>query len=129
MRRNRNPYGDCRMEITLNVSEELATRLQPVEQQLPQILELGIRELNARQGGTFAGLAEILEKLASLPSPEEVLALRASPAIEERIEVLLEKNQAEGLSPDEKREWEQFSYVEHLVRMAKIHATARLRRA
>ena len=117
------------MEITLNVSEELATRLQPVEQQLPQILELGMRELSARQGGTFAGLSSILEKLASLPSPEEVLALRASPALQERIDTLLEKSQAEGLSVEEQREWEQFSYVEHLVRMAKLNAAIKRRGA
>lgn len=110
------------MEITLNVSEELASRLRPVEDQLPQILELGIRDLNARQGGTFAGLAELLEKLASLPSPEEILALRASPALQERIDTLLEKSKDEGLTPDERREWEQFCYVEHLVRMAKGNA-------
>ena len=85
------------MEITLTVSEELASRLRPVEDQLPQILELGIRELNAREGGTFAGVAELLEKLASLPSPEEILALRASPALQERIDTLLQKSKEEGL--------------------------------
>ncbi len=115
------------MEIILNVSEELATRLQPVEQQLPQILELGIRELNARQGGTFAGLASLLDKLASLPTPEEVLALRVSPALQDRIDELLEKNRNEGLSAEEQREWEQFTYVEHLVRIAKGHAALKRR--
>lgn len=35
------------MEITLNVPDELATRLRPVEDQLPQILEWGLRELSA----------------------------------------------------------------------------------
>ena len=59
------------MEITLTVSDELATRLHPIEHQLPEILEFGIRELNARNGVTFEGLASLLEKLASLPSPEE----------------------------------------------------------
>lgn len=117
------------MEITLTVSEDLASRLRPMEDQLPQILELGIRELNARQGGTFAGLAELLEKLVSLPSPEEILALRASPALQERIDTLLEKSKDEGLSADERREWDQFCYVEHLVRMAKGNAAIKRRGA
>ena len=117
------------MEITLKVSEELATRLQPLEGQLSEILELGIREMNARQGGTFAGLASLLEKLASLPSPEEVLALRASPALQDRIDQLLEKSNTEGLSSDEQNEWEHFSYVEHLVRMAKLNAAVKRRGA
>ena len=63
------------MEITVTVPDELATRLQPVERELPEILELGIREWSARRGAGFSGLAEVLETLAALPSPEEVLAL------------------------------------------------------
>ena len=117
------------MEITLNVSEELATRLQPVEQQLPQILELGIRELEASRKGTYAGLAALLEKLASLPTPEEVLALRASPALQDRVDELLEKNRDEGLTPDEQREWEYFSFVDHLVQVAKANAAIERRGA
>lgn len=35
------------MEITLNVSDELATRMRPFEDQLPHILELGLREWHA----------------------------------------------------------------------------------
>jgi hypothetical protein len=32
------------MEITLTVPDELARRLRPVEQELPEIVELGMRE-------------------------------------------------------------------------------------
>jgi hypothetical protein len=117
------------MEITVTVPEELASRLQPVEQHLPQILELGIREWNARSEAGFSGLAGVLEKLADLPTPEEILALRPAPALQERIEALLEKNQGGGLSSDEQREWEQLQYVEHLVRLAKARAALKLRSA
>jgi hypothetical protein len=117
------------VEITLTMPEELVTRLRPIEDRLPQILELGMRELNARQGAEFAGLANVLEALASLPTPEEVLALRPSTALQERIDALLEKNQEGGLDADERREWEQYQYVEHLVRMAKARAALKLRGA
>jgi hypothetical protein len=117
------------MEITLSVPDELATRLRTVEKELPQILELGIREWHARREAGFAGMASVLETLASLPTPEEVLALRPSSALQERIEFLLDKNRNEGLSSAEQREWEQYQYVEHLVRLAKTRAAVKLKSA
>jgi hypothetical protein len=80
------------MEITLSVPEELASRLRPVEDHLARILELGIREWQARGEEGFSGLAQILETLASFPTPKEVLALRPTAALQERIEELLQKN-------------------------------------
>jgi hypothetical protein len=117
------------MDITLTVPEELATRLRSVEGDLPQILELGIREWHARHEAGFPGMAAILEALASLPTPEEVLALRPSPALQDRIEGLLEKSRSGSLSATEQREWEQYQYVEHLVRLAKARAALKLKSA
>ena len=39
----------------------------------------------------------------------------------------LEKNREEGLSPAEEQEWQQYEYLEHLVRMAKARALLRQR--
>ena len=117
------------MEITVSIPEELALRLQPVEQKLPQILELGIRAWNMQGELVFADLNDVLEALASLPTPEEVLALRPSPALQERIEDLLEKSHSGSLSPGEQRAWEQYQYMEHLVRMAKARAALKLKQA
>jgi hypothetical protein len=113
------------MELTLTIPDELAARLQPVGDHLPQILELGLRELQAT-AGAFAGLGDVLEALARLPSPEEVLALRPAPALQERVEALLAKNRDGGLSEAERLEWQQYEYVEHLVRLAKARATLKL---
>jgi hypothetical protein len=117
------------MEITVTVPDDLATHLRPVEKELPAILRLGIREWTARHGPGFSGLADVLELLASLPTPEEVLAVRPSAALQERIDELLEKNRSGGLSAEEQREWEQYRYVEHLVRLAKARAALRLKGA
>src|ERR1700678_154118 len=112
------------MDLTLTIPEELATRLRGVEDRLPEILELGLREwLSAPPG--YAGLNDVLEMLARLPSPEEVLALRPTTIVQNRVEELLEKNRDRGLSDDEQREWDRYEYVEHLVRMAKARAHQR----
>jgi len=113
------------VELTLNVSEELASRLRPVEDRLPQILELGLRELHAAPP-QFEGLADVLETLARLPPPQEILSLRPSPALQERISTLLDKLRKGGLSADEERDWQQYQYIEHLVRIAKAKAARQL---
>jgi hypothetical protein len=43
-----------------------------------RILELGLRELNADAQAGFDGAADVLELLAGLPAPEEILKLRPS---------------------------------------------------
>lgn len=115
------------MQIILDVSEELATRLQLFENQLPQILELGIRELNAVSQVGFTGMAEVLEFLAQLPSSEEIIALRPSPELQAQISNLLQKSRTQGLTPSEEKIWEQYQYLEHLVRIAKAKALLKLK--
>jgi hypothetical protein len=113
------------MELTLTLPDELASRLRMVQDRLPWIIELGLRELDA-QAPAYVGLGDVLETLASLPSAEEVLALRPSPALQARAEELLAKNRTAGLSDDERREWQQYQYAEHLVRLAKAKAALKL---
>ena len=115
------------MLITLDIPEELVTRLRPLEAQLPRILELGLRGLHTAAQPGFEEVADVLEVLAKLPTPEEVLALRPSEALQTRMSALLEKNRTEGLSPAEEQEWEQYQYLEHIVRLAKAQASLKLK--
>jgi hypothetical protein len=117
------------MRVTLDIPEELATRLSLLEEMLPQILELGLREFSALSQEGFAGTAEVLEFLAQLPTPEEIIALRPSEALQIQISALLEKNRTLGLTPAEEQTWEQYHYLEHLVRMAKAKAYLKLKAA
>ena len=115
------------MLIKLDISDELASQLYPFEDKIPQILELGLRELNANNQTGFKGAAEVLEFLAKLPAPEEIIALRPSRTLQEQVDKLLEKSRNEGLTPDEEQMWEQYQYLEHLVRMAKARALLKLK--
>jgi hypothetical protein len=112
------------MVLTLTIPDELATRLRAVEDRLPEILELGLREWFSTPP-EYAGLNDVLETLACLPTPEEVLALRPTTAVQIRIEELLDKNRNGDLSGEELREWEHYEYIEHLVRLAKVRALQR----
>ena len=114
-------------DITLRIPDELAERLGGREDQLAQILELGLREIDSAAG--FAGASDVLELLASLPAPEDVLALRPSEELQRRIDELIEKSRAGSLSQAEEAEWERYEYLEHLVRMAKAKAHMKVRRS
>ncbi|MGF1459114.1 MAG: hypothetical protein ACFBSG_08805 [Leptolyngbyaceae cyanobacterium] len=114
------------MQISVDIPDDLALRLSTLQDKLPEILELGLREWNAQGQSGFSGLAEVLEILASLPSSEEILALQPSAALQQQVTQLLEKNQTAGLTPEEERWWQQYEYVEHLVRMAKAKALLNL---
>ena len=117
------------MPTTVTIADDLARQLKPYETDLPEILALGIRELQARGDAGYSGLGSVLEQLAALPSPNEVLALRPTPALQKQIDVLLEKNRTASLSSTDQREWDRFQYVEHLVRLAKSRASLKLKSA
>jgi putative PIN family toxin of toxin-antitoxin system len=72
-------------------------------------------------------MGDVLETLARLPSPQEILALRPSPALQEHISALVDKQRNGRLSADEERDWQKYQYIEHLVRIAKAKAALQLK--
>lgn len=116
-------------KIMVDVPEEIAERLAFHPDELPQILALGLREVNANPTSGFSGLSEVLEFLVQLPPPQEILALRLSPQVQAEVDQLLEKNRSVGLTAVEQCLWQQYEYVEHLVRLAKAQALLKLQSA
>jgi hypothetical protein len=112
-------------DVTLHIPDDLAQRLSGREHQLREILELGLRELSADPG--FPGAAPVLELLATLPNPQEILDLRPSEDLQKRLNMLLEKSRAGSLTPAEVAEWDRYEYIEHLIRVAKASAQSKLR--
>jgi hypothetical protein len=117
------------MQVTLDIPEDLASEIKSHGDDIPRILELGLREVKASAQPGFRGMAEVLEALAALPSPQEIIALRPSQDVQRRISELLDKNRDVGLTAEEEKEWAQYEYLEHLVRMAKAKAHLRLKSA
>ena len=72
---------------------------------------------------------EIMDFLLSAPTPEQVIALRPSPAVEERVRVLLDGNRADTLNDAERAELESYLQVESFVRKLKIRAEEKLAEA
>jgi hypothetical protein len=114
------------MQITLDIPDDIATTVQ---NNLPQILALGLREMNANPNNGFSGLTEILHFLAKLPSPQEVLNLRLAPAAQQEIDNLLAKNRTQGFNESDRILWQHYEFIEHLVRLAKTQALIELRQS
>ena len=112
--------------ITVSLPDDLALQVRARQQQLPKILELGLRELNASGQSGFDGAADVLELLAALPAPDEILNLRLSTRLSARVAELVEKSRASEMTPLDEEEWERYEYLEHLIRMAKAAAQLKL---
>jgi hypothetical protein len=116
------------MQLTIDLPENLALSLQSNRQNLSQIFEVGLREFKASSSIGYKNVADVLEFLASLPTPEEILELRPSEALQAKINELLEISRNEGLNESEQMMWEGYEFIEHLVRLAKSKALSQLKK-
>lgn len=119
------------MKVTLEVElpDQIAGELPAGGAELANIFTLGFDRWQQGAPPQYPWLAEILEKLSQLPTPQEVLDWKLSPAAQARIDQLLEKNRAVGLTPAEEQEWRCFEQMEHFARLAKTRAFAKLKTA
>jgi hypothetical protein len=104
------------MQVTLDLPETLAARLPREPGQLAEISERGLR-------GTWAATAgigrEVLEFLASGPSPLALVGHKPSQALVDRTRVLLEKNSSGTLADDEAAELDELAHLDALVSLLK----------
>ena len=68
---SRHNHREIIMEITMEIPDDLTVRLQSRQDQLPQIIELGLRKLDATTPAAFEDISEILETLAAFPSASD----------------------------------------------------------
>ena len=110
------------VEITIRVPDVLGQQLERFQGRLPEVLERGLRELLVEQSEGARDENAIIELLISAPSPEQVLAIRPSPELQERVSDLLWRSKIGELSRQEESELERCLMLEHWVRLAKAHA-------
>jgi hypothetical protein len=79
--------------------------------------------LNLGQSSTASpAYIEVLDFLITSPSPRELLAFKVSPATQNRLGDLLEKNREEGLTELEQAELDAFEQIEHVMILLKARA-------
>jgi hypothetical protein len=107
------------VQITLQITERLAQQLQPMSDWLPTILELSLIRFKTPAVQTAS---EIMDFLASSPTPNDLLNYHVSDRAQERLQRLLAINQAGLASPEEQTELDEISQIEHIIIMLKAQA-------
>jgi hypothetical protein len=64
---------------------------------------------------------EVASFIAAM-NPEKVVAFKASPAHQKRLNALLDKQKEDGLTPDEKSEVEHYLMLNRIIGLAKARA-------
>lgn len=73
--------------------------------------------------------SEIIDFLASTPTPDRIIAFKPSDQLEQRLSDLLTKNRADSLSVEEREELDEFLRMNHFMNMLKIRARQKLAEA
>ncbi len=110
--------------LTLTVPDKLAERLEPFSRWLAVILEIGLLKLKTP---TTKTANELIDFLASNPTPQTVQGYHASQRAQERTDHLLGLNRAGLLGETDKLELDEMMQLEQLVRTLKasLRETAR----
>lgn len=107
------------VELTIEIPEELASRLQPVQDRLLEIMELGLREISPVQYGLHS---EVIDFLASGPSSQRIIDFQPSEDVTARVSELLNKNRASTLTAAENAELDQYEILDYLLTLVKARA-------
>jgi hypothetical protein len=108
------------MQVTVNIPDELARRLDAESQELPEIIARGLRFHGL--GASSELTDEILAFLAKGPRPAEILAFRPCAASLNRSRKLLQKNRTNALTADETAELDEMGLMDHLMTLLKAKA-------
>lgn len=111
------------VEIVMQVPDNLAQRLQPLSHWLPTVLELSLVGFKTSAVQTAS---EIIDFLATGPSPAEVLAYHVSDRAQERLHRLLAVNAAGLTTAEEQAELDEIQQIEHIMILLKAQAQEQL---
>jgi hypothetical protein len=124
-------------ELTIQVPDELAQRLEPFRDRLPELLTRVVETIilsSTSEGSLFPSVAnptdapvayaEVLDFLITRPTPEEIAAFKVSVEAQERIRTLLDKNREGTLTETETAELDLYEQLEHMMILLKAKAHA-----
>lgn len=111
------------MQLTIDIPDELAKRLEPQRADLVEILRRGLRATGSEP---WTAVEEVFDFLACRPDPEEIIAYRPPEKALDRLRQLLEKNRDGSLTADEESELETLESLNDLFAIVKARARQQL---
>ncbi|MEM9218120.1 MAG: hypothetical protein AAGD25_27730 [Cyanobacteria bacterium P01_F01_bin.150] len=117
-------------QITINVPDDLARRLEPLQGQLPalftQFVERAIfpppAESALQMAQSPTTCQEVLDFLISRPTPQDILNFRVSEQSQSRLQELLQKNRNTDLSNEDRAELDLYEQLDSLMGLLKVNA-------
>jgi len=104
------------IEMQMQIPDDLAERIQPLEPWLPTVLELSLIGFQTRAA---AVATEVIRFLSQGPSAKELLNFHVSEQAQERLRRLLALNEVGILSEYEQAELDELDQIEHVIVMLK----------
>jgi hypothetical protein len=104
------------IQMTMQVPDELAKRIQPISNWLPTIIELSL--IGFKTLATTAA-SELIAFLVQNPTSQELFDYHVSNEAQTRLRRLLTLNEAGMLSEMEQLELDELQQLEHIVIMLK----------
>ena len=114
------------MQLTIDVPDELARKLEPERDHLDEILRLGMYRRWSSANNVWR---EIVSFVARGPRPEEIVEFHASEQAQARLRELLDRSRRGALTEAEKTELDEMRHLDHLVTSIKAAAWQHLRKA
>lgn len=111
------------VQMTMELPDKLAERIQPIRPWLPIILELSFAGLKTPATET---LTEIILFLSTNPSAQEVCNYHVSERAQKRLQYLLALNRAALLGEPEQRELDEMEKMEQIMIMYKARIAKQL---
>lgn len=117
--------------ITLQIPDELAQRLEPLQNRLPELLWQLLDkknpttiepEINTHSGDIPAVYQEVLDFLIKSPIPQDIVNFKVSQQAQTRLQILLDKNRESTLNEMEIAELDVYEQLEHLMILLKARA-------
>ncbi|MBL7064006.1 MAG: hypothetical protein ISS49_07320 [Anaerolineae bacterium] len=120
------------VELTLQVPNRVARRLEPIRDRLPALLSqiaearppFSFPPVMTRPVNIPLAYAEVIEFLVSGPPPREITAFKVSEKAQARLRKLLDKNRESLLTSAEQAELDLYEQIEHVMILLKARAHA-----
>ncbi|MEZ4658129.1 MAG: hypothetical protein R2911_11190 [Caldilineaceae bacterium] len=109
------------VEMTMQIPDELAAQLRPLNGYIPTVLELSLAGFRTLATETAT---EIVEFLATSPSPQEIFHYHVSERAQDRLQRLLALNSAGLLGESEQLELDELEKIEHILISLKARLAA-----
>jgi len=111
-------------QLTIQLPDELANRLQPILHRLPELLSQLV-ETNTPETPIITDsttYTEVLDFLIKQPTPEEIAKFKVSPQAQTRLQNLLEKNRTGTITMEENSELDIYEQLDQLMISLKARA-------